>query len=148
MKSQFKPLKWVGVGSVIVGLSGAFAFDWNNHPFESVYFNRFVGGTRGAFRKFEMDYWGNCIRKSLDWVATVEPARKKTVALSFGHLGAHYQPLFPELKFVDSQTPHEFFVKVLRAYSHETLNEIIETPSIVHTVTTRDGTPLCIVSRE
>jgi len=27
------------------------------HPYQYVYFNSFVGGTRGAFRDFELDYW-------------------------------------------------------------------------------------------
>ena len=28
------------------------------HPYEYVYYNAFVGGTGGAFRDYEMDYWG------------------------------------------------------------------------------------------
>jgi hypothetical protein len=28
------------------------------HPYEYVYYNALVGGTGGAFRDYEMDYWG------------------------------------------------------------------------------------------
>jgi hypothetical protein len=33
------------------------------HPYEYTYYNSFAGGMRGAFRKFEMDYWGTSYRE-------------------------------------------------------------------------------------
>jgi hypothetical protein len=28
------------------------------HPYEYIYYNALAGGERGAFRRYEMDYWG------------------------------------------------------------------------------------------
>ena len=33
------------------------------HPYEYIYYNSFTGGVRGAFRKFELDYWGTSYRE-------------------------------------------------------------------------------------
>ncbi len=41
-----------------------------NHPNQTVYFNALVGGVRGAQGKYEMDYWGNCLRQASEGFAT------------------------------------------------------------------------------
>jgi hypothetical protein len=28
------------------------------HPYEYIYYNSFIGGIEGAYRRFELDYWG------------------------------------------------------------------------------------------
>ncbi|MCI0555730.1 MAG: hypothetical protein L0287_32690 [Anaerolineae bacterium] len=33
------------------------------HPYEYMYYNSFAGGVGGAFRKFELDYWGTSYRE-------------------------------------------------------------------------------------
>lgn len=34
------------------------------HPYEYIYYNSLVGGVRGAFRRFELDYWGTSYRQA------------------------------------------------------------------------------------
>jgi len=36
------------------------------HPYEYTYYNTFTGGTKGAFRKFETDYWLTCYKEAID----------------------------------------------------------------------------------
>jgi hypothetical protein len=38
------------------------------HPYEYIYYNTFIGGERGAFRRFELDYWGTSYREAADWL--------------------------------------------------------------------------------
>ncbi len=38
------------------------------HPYEYVYYNTFAGGEVGAFRRFELDYWGTSYREAADWL--------------------------------------------------------------------------------
>jgi hypothetical protein len=38
------------------------------HPYEYMYYNTFIGGEKGAFRRFELDYWGTSYRKAADWM--------------------------------------------------------------------------------
>ncbi|HEU4719309.1 MAG TPA: hypothetical protein VFU15_15805, partial [Bacteroidia bacterium] len=41
-----------------------------NHPFESFYFSPVIGGTKGAFKKFEIDYYGTSYRQAVEWIAS------------------------------------------------------------------------------
>ena len=34
------------------------------HPYEYVYFNQLIGGTRGAEERFETDYWATSYREA------------------------------------------------------------------------------------
>jgi hypothetical protein len=51
--------------AVLPGLLGALLL----HPYEYVHYNSLVGGTRGAYGRFEMDYWGTSFK------ALFEPIR-------------------------------------------------------------------------
>lgn len=42
------------------------------HPYEYVYYNSFVGGTTGAFRRFEMDYWVTSYREAAEYLVDTE----------------------------------------------------------------------------
>ena len=44
------------------------------HPYEYVYYNQFIGGEAGAFRRFEMDYWGTSYREAAQYLdRTAQP---------------------------------------------------------------------------
>ncbi|GHT13251.1 hypothetical protein AGMMS4956_09140 [Bacteroidia bacterium] len=43
-------------------------FTIKNHPYEYVYFNRFVGGIKGAYGNYEMDYYYHSCRELSEWV--------------------------------------------------------------------------------
>jgi len=38
------------------------------HPYEYIYYNSFIGGTEGAFRNYETDYWGTAFRETAVYV--------------------------------------------------------------------------------
>jgi hypothetical protein len=44
------------------------------HPYEYIYYNRFIGGVQGAFRRFELDYWATSYREAADYLNTLAPA--------------------------------------------------------------------------
>lgn len=39
-----------------------------SHPYESIYYNELVGGTKGAYKKFDMDYWFSSRREAANWI--------------------------------------------------------------------------------
>jgi hypothetical protein len=47
---------------LVPGLAGILAL----HPYEYVFYNSFVGGVGGAFRRFELDYWGTSTRQAME----------------------------------------------------------------------------------
>lgn len=50
-----------------VGLAEPAAFVVRNHPNQIVYFNALAGGPRGAFGRYDLDYWGNCLLQETRW---------------------------------------------------------------------------------
>jgi hypothetical protein len=56
------------------------------HPYQSSYFNSFVGGLPGAFGRYPLDYWGSSLRESVLWInartaSTHTSSRPATVLL-------------------------------------------------------------------
>jgi len=41
------------------------------HPYEYTYFNSMIGGTGGAFRRYETDYWLTCYKESVERLAEI-----------------------------------------------------------------------------
>ena len=78
------------------------------HPNQYVYYNRFVGGVRGAVDRFELDYWGNSLHEATrDLVDFIErendgapPAQIYTLAVCGNPLAVRSE-LPPWLKLVD-----------------------------------------------
>jgi 4-amino-4-deoxy-L-arabinose transferase-like glycosyltransferase len=42
------------------------------HPYQYTYYNTFIGGTGGAFREFETDYWLTCYKETIEEFQTRE----------------------------------------------------------------------------
>lgn len=38
------------------------------HPYEYIYYNTYIGGEAGAFRRYELDYWGTSYREAANWL--------------------------------------------------------------------------------
>jgi hypothetical protein len=71
------------------------------HPYQSVYFNRVVGGgLAGAAGRFETDYWGQSYREAVEWVvAHYHPAATERIRVancSKPFLSAYYLEKSPE----------------------------------------------------
>ncbi len=43
------------------------------HPYEYTYYNALTGGTGGAYRAYETDYWLTCYREALTWARENQP---------------------------------------------------------------------------
>ncbi|MCQ2285488.1 MAG: tetratricopeptide repeat protein [Bacteroidales bacterium] len=65
-----------------------------NHPYEYVYFNKFVGGVQGAYGQYEMDYYYHSTREASEWIiANAEPnADGSKIKVGTWHLSSvvHY----------------------------------------------------------
>jgi hypothetical protein len=60
------------------------------HPYEYIYYNGFTGGQAGAFRRFEMDYWGTSYREAAVWLNENAPAEANVWVSGPAHLLAMY----------------------------------------------------------
>lgn len=66
------------------------------HPYEYTYYNRFIGGELGAFRRYELDYWGTSYRAAADYLNEVAPANASIWVEGPAHLIQLYSR--PDLK--------------------------------------------------
>jgi hypothetical protein len=57
---------WLRAGLVILFLSPGILGIVRLHPYEYTYYNSFIGGTSGAFRQYETDYWLTCYKEAVE----------------------------------------------------------------------------------
>jgi len=62
----------------------------NLHPYQYIYYNSFIGGVEGAFRRFETDYWYTSYYESTNYINQV--ASKNDTILVYGpsHIVEYY----------------------------------------------------------
>ncbi|MCC6280527.1 MAG: tetratricopeptide repeat protein [Saprospiraceae bacterium] len=66
--AEKKYMRWAVYGVMALLLADAGAFIAANPKMPYVYFNPVVGGTEGAFGRFETDYWGISTRQGIEWM--------------------------------------------------------------------------------
>ncbi len=65
------------------------------HPYQIAYFNELAGGIKGAFGKFDLDYWGSSQKKAIEWVNANVPKDSTVAIIMAGDVAAKY--LRPDL---------------------------------------------------
>lgn len=68
--------------AVLPGLMGILRL----HPYEYIYYNTFIGGERGALRRFELDYWGVSYREAAAWLNENAPPQANVWVEGPAHL--------------------------------------------------------------
>ncbi len=89
------------------------------HPYEYAYYNRFIGGEDGAFRRFELDYWGTSYRAAAQYLNRVAPANGSVWVEGPAHLIQLYAR--PDLKIYSTyeveRSPHYDYVVALTRFN-------------------------------
>jgi len=67
--------QWMNILLVAVLLAPGPAAGFQLHPYEYAYYNSFVGGTGGAFRRYETEYWLTCYRETVEALVSRNPNR-------------------------------------------------------------------------
>jgi hypothetical protein len=68
---------WLNLAFVLLmTLPGIYA-GFQLHPYEYIYFNNFVGGVKGAFRNYELDYWATSYKEAAEYLNEVAPANAR-----------------------------------------------------------------------
>lgn len=140
---------WLRRGSGLVlaaGLASILMFDVRSHPNQTVYFNALVNGPRGAFARYEMDYWGNCVLEAVAWSA--QHARSAGVPVTIGGNPEHLVQLnaerFHEVAYTPVHRRRNYFTIRLAKGPVEGLQELARQHAL-YRVQTPDGAVLCTV---
>jgi tetratricopeptide (TPR) repeat protein len=103
-----------------------------NHPLESLYFSPLIGGPNGAFRNYEMDYWGVAVKPAVKWIEknaeNATPEKPARVRLWYGLQlkASYYVDKVPYLKFIttDFNSPdwdYSIFMSSEAKWNHDLL---------------------------
>ncbi len=57
--------RWGSALLILILLAPGLRSAWQLHPYEYAYYNSFTGGTSGAFRTFETEFWLTCYREAV-----------------------------------------------------------------------------------
>ena len=116
------------------------------HPYEYIYYNRFIGGEAGAFRKFEMDYWGTSYREAADWLNKNAPANAAVWVEGPAHLLGLY--LRPDLKLYSTyeakRAGHYDYVVALTRYNLDLIS--YPDAKVIHMIE-RDNALLTVIKQ-
>ncbi len=143
------------IASVALGMVSLPAI-WmvKNHPNEVVYFNELVGGTRGAYGNYELDYYSNSCREAAEWIAQQEPTGSIVVAINNEPLTAAYyaQRINPNIQFQwvreyeEGKPFWDYAIYTSRTYSkNELLTEGGYPPKGTVYKVEADGVPIAVV---
>jgi hypothetical protein len=143
------PHSWArrtAAGLLAAGVAAILVFDVRYHPNQGVYFNASVSGPRGAFAKYDMDYWGNCVLQAVSWTAEHARTLGRPLAISGNpsHLVQLNAERFHEVYYTDpARGAHHLHIRLARG-SAEGVIELARQPAI-YQVKTPDGAVLCNV---
>lgn len=87
--------KWSGIALAIIfmaGLSLPVSHMIRNHPNDYIYFNELIGGVKGAYGDYEIDYYYNALKESVDWLKEHEDYKNRKIKIITNHAGIleHY----------------------------------------------------------
>lgn len=116
------------------------------HPYEYIYYNRFIGGVHGAFRRFELDYWGTSFREAAAYLDEAAPPNATIWVEGPTHLLQAYAR--PDLKIYSTYeseraSRYDYIVALtrfdldLQAYPDAPIDHVVE----------RDGALLSVIKK-
>jgi hypothetical protein len=133
------------------GLWDPVRFTVANHPLQVVYFNPLIGGIRGAFGRYDVDYWSNSLGQAIEWIdreGGIPPDRAIRVAC-VKHPGSDLLPSYAEeskrmiFTGVGNRQQADFYLDHVFG-DKPALQRQLTTGRILHAVTA-DGVPMFLV---
>ncbi len=84
----------------VAGFYHPLLFQLREHPNQIVYFNQLIGGTKAAFNRYDLDYWGNSYKQGVDILNDMAVKHGRPIHFTAGmagHVAAQYAQRFPML---------------------------------------------------
>lgn len=90
IKYVWKPLL-IGIGFIVILILVRNIIIF--HPYQTSFFNALTGGIKGAWGKFDIDFWGNPQKKAMYWLNKNAPESSKIyIAMAQSSAGLYLRP--------------------------------------------------------
>ncbi len=90
---------WLRAGMILLVLLSGIVGIIQLHPYEYAYYNSLVGGTSGAFREYETEYWLTCYKEAVSQLDEQVDGPVNLFVLREGYVAAYYET--PRIKIID-----------------------------------------------
>jgi len=138
----------------IIGLLPAIIWTVRSHPNQTVYFNELVGGAKGAYGNYDLDYYQNSGLQAVEWLKkNVKPTPGRKIVVR-SNMSGFYNYFLTDTAWIDANYTRyndrhskdwDYYIANPRFLPLEQLqNNKWQLQNTVHTVSV-DGVPLCIV---
>ena len=117
------------------------------HPYEYTYYNALVGGTGGAFRHYETDYWLTCYRSTVNQIANAFPDASNLYVRRQPALARQYAPAQLQIELYDPEVGTVPRGALLLLTTRTNVDQSAYTESPVLLTEGRDGAVFCLVKR-
>jgi hypothetical protein len=143
--SKIKQPKWRVILIALVILPGI-VDGIRLHPYEYIYYNRFVGGVNNVQRRFELDYWATSYREAAEYVNSIAQPNSYVWVEGPAHIFNTFAR--DDLKVLDAFDPElkdqAYYFVALSRYNLDLI--IAPDAETIYTVS-RDGAPLTVVKK-
>lgn len=111
------------------------------HPYEYIYYNELVGGLKGAYNKFETDYWASSTKEAVEWLIQnrIEKNKKYKIHTCANPSQGQYY-LKPNMLWTKDYLSADYYLCFTRWNVHTRVDQNAK----IHTID-RDGIPLTII---
>jgi hypothetical protein len=139
--------RWANVSLVFIILLPAIVGMIQLHPYEYTYYNSFVGGTGGAFRKFETDFWLTCYKEVVETYQENNPGPITMYVNREAYIAAIYATknitVLERRSAIDEIKPGDLVL--INTRSNEDLKIYRDMPTILEVG--RAGATFCVIKR-
>jgi hypothetical protein len=138
---------WIKILILAILVLPGFYWIWNLHPYEYIYYNSFTGNVKGAYEKFDLDYWTTSFRETTVFINLVAQPNKQVMVWGARYLVEPYarKDLIIESKSTaPSSLTGSYYYAILGSRNGQ--NEIYPNDNPIFTVE-RDGAILAVVKQ-
>jgi len=155
-QNVLKPIKYITIVVLIGSMLEPAMYMVKHHKFETFYFSPAIGGIPGAFKKFDIDYYGTSLRYAVEWIAensdTLQkgPNGKIRIRCFYGEPISviHFIQKYPMLEFVRTQegsVDYEYsIIQPVQSKFDESLLTNWPPKGMIHQIEI-DGTPIVAI---
>ena len=128
--------KWITAIVIIFALIPGIFSSVKLHPYQYTYFNSFVGGVEGAFRRFELDYWDTSFQEAFEYINQTAESEAQIIVWGSVRIAKYYAR--EDLVIVDqnkaTKSISEYDYAILHTRSNTDLKNATSAPIVFQVV--------------